>query len=120
MRTAHEIALRARFVILDRSDAPEAEAALDAWAAQAPDAAIAWLDDHAERDFEADFLDLAEKNLLRLLRLRPEDAEYHYRIGLVYAAQSRPGDAKRHLRKFVELAPDHPEAASARGMIEAL
>ena len=116
----NEVALRARFVILDQSESAEAEAALEAWAAQAPEAAVTWLDERAEKDFEADFLDRAEENLQRLLRLRPEEAEYHYRLGLVHAAQSRPEEAKQHLRRFLELAPEHPEAETARRMIDAL
>lgn len=114
------VALRARFVVLDREDDPQAEDALDAWAAQDEAAAVSFLDERAQRDFEADFLKEAERSLRRLLRIRPDEPEYHYRIGLVYAAQSRPEEAKRHLRRFVELAPDDPEADSARAMIEAL
>ena len=117
---AHLKALETRFLAYDAMESEEAEAALAAWAEHAPDAVVQKLVGWAEEDFEADRLEEAEQSLLRLLVLRPERAETHHRLGLVYASAGDPVKAKEHLRRFVELAPDHPEAASARAMIAAL
>ena len=113
-------ALRTRFLLLDAQGDPAAEQALAAYAAEDEESAVSWLAERGQKDFEADRLASAETQLLRLLALRPDRSETHYRLGLVYAAQSKPEKAKEHLRRFLELDPNHPEAASARAMIKGL
>lgn len=54
-----------------------------------------------------------------VLKAEPENAQALYMLGLCYAS-SDEGKAKEFLGKFLELAPDHPEAASARAMIKGL
>jgi tetratricopeptide (TPR) repeat protein len=49
------------------------------------------------------------------LRLQPDLAEAHYRIGLVLSARKQPAAATTHLRRALELKPDWPEALAALG-----
>ena len=49
------------------------------------------------------------------------DANYaraHYMLGLCYVNVGDSAKAKQHLEKFVELAPDDPEAGTAKDMIQ--
>lgn len=113
-------ALKLRFVALEAAGDPAADAALDAWAAADPEAAIEQVSEWAKEDFEADRREGAEKQLLRLLRLQPEVPETHYRLGLLYVGGGDETEAAKHLRRFLELAPEHPEAATARELLQAL
>ena len=111
---------RLRFLALEAAGSPEADAALAAYAEVDADAAVELLAEWAKESFEADRRQDAEKQLLRLLAIRPDHAEAHYRLGLVYAGGGRPEEAKQHLRRFIELAPNHAEAEAARRLIDEL
>lgn len=50
----------------------------------------------------------------------PAQAYLHRVLGQAYLAKARTPDALRELRRFLELAPDAPEAAGDRGVVEAL
>lgn len=113
-------ALRLRFVALEAAEEPAADAAFDAWAAVAPDAAYEQVSEWAEKDFEADHRESAERHLLRLVRLRPDEPELHYRLGFLYAGGGRTAEARERLERFLELAPDDPRAAEARELLAAL
>lgn len=111
---------RLRFLALEAAGSAEADAALAAYAELDPDAAVELLAEWAKKDFEADRREGAGKQLRRLLAIRPDHPEAHYRLGLVYAGGGRPAEAKEHLRRFLELAPDHPEAEAARRLLDEL
>lgn len=113
-------ARRLRFLALEAAEDPAADAALTAYAEADPETVIELLSGWAEEDFKADRNESAEKQLLRLLAIRPDAPETHYRLGLVYASMKQNAKAKEHLRRFLELAPDHPEAGAARDIIAAL
>lgn len=51
------------------------------------------------------------------MALDPTNPQAYYQLGLCYASASRNSDAKANLQKFLEMAPDHPEAASVRDML---
>lgn len=51
---------------------------------------------------------------------QPDHAMGHYRLGLALASSGDLEGAKEHLARFLELAPEHPEAPTAREMLEAL
>ncbi|MFL6202673.1 MAG: carboxypeptidase regulatory-like domain-containing protein [Thermoanaerobaculia bacterium] len=50
------------------------------------------------------------------LTVDPKHAKSHYMLGLAYAGTDA-AKAKEHLTKFLELAPDDPDAAQAREML---
>jgi len=50
------------------------------------------------------------------LTVNPKHAKSHYMLGLAYAGTDA-AKAKEHLTKFLELAPDDPDAAQAREML---
>jgi tetratricopeptide (TPR) repeat protein len=53
-------------------------------------------------------------------RAKPEFARAHYMLGLCYANANDAAKAKQHLQEFVRLAPNDPDAASAREMLKYL
>jgi len=56
----------------------------------------------------------------RILHSSPDHAKAHYMLGLCYASSGRLDDARSHLSRFIELAPDDPEAELARQMLAGL
>ena len=60
----------------------------------------------------ADFEQVAE--------LDPEHASAHYYLGLCYTNTAETSQAKAHLHRFLELAPDDSNAAAAREMLKYL
>jgi len=112
-----EPGFRIRYLVRDaRQDAATLEA-FDDYLAVAPEAAIGMLYRRAEMDFRAGALEPAKVALNHLLELRPEMADAHYTLGLCYSSAGETGPAQRHLQRFLELAPEHPEAASAREIL---
>ncbi len=53
----------------------------------------------------------------RVLELDPAYARAHYRLGVCHVGTGNNAAAKEHLQKFLEMAPDDPEATTARDMI---
>lgn len=54
------------------------------------------------------------------LAVDADHARTHYSMALCYANTGDNANARKHLEKFVELAPDDPDAATAREMIQYL
>ena len=52
------------------------------------------------------------------LKADPSYARAHYMLGLCYVNVDDKAKAKEHLQRFIELAPDDPEAATARDMMQ--
>ena len=92
---------------------------LQAFAKQKPTGAAELLWRRAELDFEAGDLEAARRGLLQAVELSPDLARAHYRLGLIYSS-SDVGKAKEHLRRFLDLTPDDPDADAARQLIELL
>jgi len=70
--------------------------------------------------FDAGDLETAAVEFEEVLKLDPERARAHYRLGLCYVNSGDNAKAREHLQTFVELAPDDSEAAAAREMISFL
>ena len=60
-----------------------------------------------------------QKTLEAVIEELPELAMAHYQLGLVLASTDKDA-AKARLQHFLDLAPDHADAPSARSMIEGL
>ncbi|MDX1632211.1 MAG: hypothetical protein R3234_10135, partial [Thermoanaerobaculia bacterium] len=54
------------------------------------------------------------------LAIDPGLGKAYYFVGLHHAAKEENAEAKEALRKFIELAPDDPEVATARQMLQYL
>lgn len=108
---------RIRYLIYDaRDDQASASAALDAYVAVDPDGAVEVMYQRADMDFRDGRPEKAIAALKRILELKPEMARAHYTLGLAYASSDK-AKAREHLERFLELAPDDPEAATAREML---
>lgn len=54
----------------------------------------------------------AESEFLKALEVDPDDPAVHYNLAILYDDDlGRKADAKRHYEKFLELAPNDPDAA---------
>lgn len=62
----------------------------------------------------------AAKVLEGLVAARPEHAKAHYLLGLSYTNLGDPASARTHFERFLELAPEHPDAATAQEMLKYL
>jgi choline-sulfatase len=68
----------------------------------------------------AGHLERAIPLLERLAALRPEDVALRFNLGMVAYRVGRPALAVRHLERFLELAPQHPQAGVARQALATL
>jgi tetratricopeptide (TPR) repeat protein len=101
----------------DKAKAKEAEAALKtAKADQGPGA----LYNQGVTQFNANAIEDAKATFEHVLELDANHAKAHYMLGLVYANLGDAAKAKSHLQKFLELAPNDPEAAAAKSMLETM
>lgn len=55
-----------------------------------------------------------------VLKAQPDHPQSHYFLGLCNASLGEIDTAKEYLRRFIELAPEDPEAATARDMLAGL
>lgn len=62
----------------------------------------------------------AEKLLAQAIELDPAFAQAHYEIGMVFVRSGRSAEAKASLSKYLELAPDGKDAATAKEMMKYL
>lgn len=70
--------------------------------------------------FDQGSLQEAIQVLERALAADPEHAKAHYYLGLAHLNSGNSATAREHLAAFVELAPEDPDAAAARDMLEYL
>ena len=110
-------ALTIRFEALkaagDKEGAKAAEAAMKtAQASQSPEA----LYKQGVAQYNSNNLASAIETLERAVSVDPKHAKAHYMLGLAYAG-SDAAKAKEHLQKFLELAPNDPDAAAAKEML---
>jgi tetratricopeptide (TPR) repeat protein len=70
--------------------------------------------------YDANDMDRAKLRFGKLLEVDPNHAKAHYFLGLIYVGEGTNDEAKKHLERFVQLAPDDPEAPSARDLIKYL
>ena len=105
------------FISLDAAgDAEAAAAALDAYAEVDAEGAVDILYRRGEAGFLNGEFEPAKKALAQLLEVEPENAHAHRLMGLM-SASTDVEEAKRYLTRFLELAPDDPEAATVREIL---
>lgn len=52
-----------------------------------------------------------------ILQAQPDHAKTHYMLGLCYVSEGANDKAKEHLNRFLELAPNDPDATTAQEML---
>jgi len=62
----------------------------------------------------------AKKIFEAILAGQPNHAKTHYMLGLCYVGEDNKDKAKEHLGKFLELAPNDPDAGTAQEMLKYL
>lgn len=98
-------------------DEEGAREALRALAAENPDAVMKSLFERGKDLFDGNEPVAAAGVFRQVLDLQPDNAEAHYKLGLALLSAEDVPTARTHLERFIELAPDHPEAAAARDML---
>ena len=71
-------------------------------------------------NFNSGNLEQARILLEKVLEIQPNDPRTHYHLGLCYVSMGETAKGKEMLTRFVELAPDDPDAAVAREMLATL
>jgi tetratricopeptide (TPR) repeat protein len=102
-------------------DTAKADVALEALIQAAPghDTAVRLLNKGVKLFNDAKVED-ASKIFERVLTIDPTLAKTHYMLGLSYANSGETEKAKEHLAKFLEMAPNDENAATAKEMLEYL
>jgi tetratricopeptide (TPR) repeat protein len=114
-------ALRLRHDAYGRlGDQAKEKEAFDALAKADPKALAGALLDSGIAKFNANDTAGAIADLVQVVAIEPDRALAHYYLGLCYTNSSKPAEAKTHLQRFLELAPDDPNAAGAREMLKYL
>ena len=116
----NEQALRVRYnAALELADDEMIFDALVGLAPFEPELARTGLWNLALAAYDANDSALAKERFGKLLGIDPGRAECHYYLGLLSVGVDDE-DARRHFERFLELAPDHAEAANARDFLEHL
>ena len=111
---------RMSFLVHDaRDDQTKAAEALEAYLAVDKDGAVDLMYQRADMDFRDGNRAKAIAALERILELSPNMARAHYTLGLCHMSADQ-SKAKQHLERFIELAPEDPEVASAEEMLSYL
>jgi tetratricopeptide (TPR) repeat protein len=112
------IALKIRYDARNRlGDEEAAREALDALIAADPEWAGVELYNHAQELFNNNQVAEATSVLQELLAAQPDHAAAHYLLGLCLNNANDLAGAKVHFEKFLELAPDHQMAPTAREIL---
>ncbi len=101
---------------LDRDE--EADAAFKILTEADPEAVGEAFFKQGREMFENGATESAIVALEKAVEARPDHARTHYYLGLSYASAGNNEGAKTHLSRFVELAPDDPEAPTAQEMLK--
>jgi tetratricopeptide (TPR) repeat protein len=67
--------------------------------------------------YDASDMEVAKERFHKLLRVDPGNAPAHYSLGLIYMNEDAKTEARHHFTRFIELAPDDPEAATAKELL---
>ena len=60
----------------------------------------------------------AKKIFEAIVAGQPNHAKTHYMLGMCYAGEDNKAKAKEHFEKFLQLAPDDPDAGTAQEMLK--
>jgi tetratricopeptide (TPR) repeat protein len=111
---ADEEAIRIRFnVSLQLGDEDRIAEALTDLAPYEPEVARNGLWTLALNAYNVSDMERAKERLARYLAIDPTQPHANYYLGLIYLGEEDNEQAIRYLKRFVELAPDDPEAANA-------
>lgn len=107
--------LYSSYSALGQSD--KAEAALASLKSANPEAAGKNLYNQAAEHYNNGNMAEAKKGLEQLMTLDPDHAKGNYMLGIVYIGEGNNAGAKEKLEKFLALAPNDPDAATAKEML---
>jgi len=62
----------------------------------------------------------SKERFAKVLLIDPNNPQAHYLLGLIYLGEGANEETKEHLETFLELAPDDPDAPSAREILSYL
>jgi tetratricopeptide (TPR) repeat protein len=111
-------ALRVRYEGYTKlGDTEKVGEALEALAVADPEFGAGKLYNRAVELFNAGGVDQAQQLLEQAISLDADHAKSHYMLGLCYVNLGDTAEAKDHLQKFLDMAPDDPDAASAQEML---
>lgn len=111
---ADEEAIRIRFnASLQLGDEDRIAEALTDLAPYEPEVARNGLWTLALKAYNASDMERAKERFARYLAIDPTQPHANYYLGLIHLGEENNEQAIRYLRRFVELAPDDPEAANA-------
>lgn len=96
------------------------QAAWDAYATAHPGVALVDMYYAGEEQYNVGDVQDAIASFERVLALDADHAYGHYRLGLCFVSAGRTPEARTHLARFLELAPDDPEAPGVRDMLSYL
>lgn len=120
LKPDHVATNRLRFLVHDAlGDRSAAEKAMASFIDLDPLGAADLLYKRGDLDFRSGDIEFARTALEKVLELDPDLARAHYTLGLIYSS-TETAKAKQHLQKFIEMAPDDPEVASAKEMLSYL
>jgi Tfp pilus assembly protein PilF len=98
----------------------QAKAALDALQSANPEKASQNVFNEAVDLYNGGNMAEAKAGFEKVLAADPNHAKAHYLMGLVMVNEDNKAKAAEHLQKFIELAPDDPDAATAKEMLQYL
>lgn len=94
-----------------------ARQALDRLVELDPEWVATALFDHAATMFNNNQPEVAALELEYVLKADPELARAHYLLGMSYFNSGKVEEGRAHLERFIELAPEDPDAEIARGLL---
>ncbi len=59
----------------------------------------------------------SKERFAKVLLVDPNNAQAHYLLGLVYLGEDAKEETIQHLERFLELAPDDPDAPAAKDIL---
>jgi Tfp pilus assembly protein PilF len=114
-------ALRIQYnAALKLGDEPKVIDALVALAAVDRDMALDGLFKLARAAYDHDEMAEAKQRLAKVLEIDPNHPQAHYLLGLLLMREGANAEAVKHLERFVQLAPNDPDAATAEKILKYL
>jgi tetratricopeptide (TPR) repeat protein len=114
----NEKAIRLRYnACLGLGDRARLVEALEGLAPIEPEVAFNGLLKVAFDAYDANDLPLARGAFAKVVQLRPTYPQAHYYLGLIAVSEGASAAASSHFQRFLELAPNDPEAPSVREML---
>ncbi len=118
MYPRHEQALRIRYnAALELGDGDRIAAALVGLAAVEPAVARNGLLKLAYEAYDARDTARARARFAEVLEVDPDQPQSHYALAVIALEGGATDEARRHLQRFLELAPADPSAAAARDLL---